>query len=253
MTDPTQRFTDRVADYARYRPGYPGGVLEVLESQVGLRREHVIADIGSGTGISTELLLGHGNVVYAVEPNDAMRAEAERRLGGRGNFRSVAARAEATTLADHSVDLVTAFQAFHWFDVEQVRREFERILRDGGQVALVWNDRKARGSALLRGYEQIVREYCEDSPKAWTGADAGRLSRFFGEGGFGRQSLANEQVLDYEGLKGRLLSASYAPKAGHPNHEPMLRRLRELFEQCQSQGRVRIEYETRLYYGRLVS
>ena len=139
--DPTRRFTNRVANYARYRPGYPPAVLTCLRDECGLSPGSTVADVGSGTGILTELFLANGNHVYAVEPNEAMRQAAELSLAHYPGFTSVDGRAEATTLADDSVDFVTAGQAFHWFDAAASRVEFNRILRPGGYTALVWNAR----------------------------------------------------------------------------------------------------------------
>ena len=121
--DPTRRFSNRVDDYVRYRPHYPPGVLDRLREGIALTPRTVIADVGSGTGISTELFLQNGNTVFAIEPNPEMRAAAERLLGGRPNFHSVRGTAEATTLPDGSVDCVVAAQAFHWFDPEKTRVE----------------------------------------------------------------------------------------------------------------------------------
>ena len=151
-TDPTARFSNRVDDYVRYRPSYPAGVLEILRAEVGLTPASIIADVGSGTGISAELFLRNGNTVYAVEPNDAMRHAAERLLGGYHAFHSVNGRAEATTLPDASIDLSLAAQAFHWFDVPKARAEWQRILRPDGWAVLVWNTRRTDTSPFLRAF-----------------------------------------------------------------------------------------------------
>src|SRR5258706_9853328 len=151
--EPTTRFSDRVQDYVRWRPGYPPAVLEALRSDLGLRPAHVVADIGSGTGLLSRLLVENGNVVYGVEPNRAMAAVAEADLGPSRRFHSVDGRAEATGLGAGSVDLVTAGQAFHWFKVPESRAEFLRILRPGGGVALVWNLPRVDSTPFLREYE----------------------------------------------------------------------------------------------------
>lgn len=150
------RFSNRVQDYIRYRPGYPQAVMDCLRDEFGLRPQQVVADIGSGTGISTGLLLDNGHRVIAVEPNADMRAAAETRYGSNGAFQSVAAPAEATTLPDASVDWIVAAQAFHWFDVEKCRVEFRRILKRGGFVALLWNDRRD-DTPFLRGYDALLK------------------------------------------------------------------------------------------------
>src|SRR3712207_3362726 len=160
--DPTRRFSNRVEDYIKYRPDYPRALVALLEDECGLTRESVVADVGSGTGILSELFLREGVRVYGVEPNREMREAGEELLAAYENFASVDGRAEATTLADDSVDFVTAGQAFHWFDTAAARREFRRILKDDGWAVLVWNDRRTEGTPLLAEYERLLLEYGTD-------------------------------------------------------------------------------------------
>ncbi len=248
--DPTQRFSDRVDDYERYRPGYPEGVLGILRAGAGLAPAAVIADIGAGTGISTELFLRNGNAVFAVEPNREMRAAAERRLGGRPGFASVAGTAEATTLPAASVDGIVVAQAFHWFDPVGARAEFRRILRPGGWVALLWNTRR-KDTPFARAYEALLEQFGTDYAQVkHERVDEPALAAFFARG-FTRQSVPNFQILDDEGLRGRLQSSSYAPAAGHPRHGPMLAELARIFRDHQRDGHVRVEYETQLFVGRI--
>ncbi len=152
-TDSKERFSNRVEDYVRYRPGYPRAVLDLLREECGFAPESVVADIGSGTGILTQMLLENGNVVYGVEPNAEMRAAGESLLQRYARFRSVAGSAEATTLPDASVDFVFVGQAFHWFEPKAARAEFERVLKPRGWVAVIWNERKKDATAFLREYE----------------------------------------------------------------------------------------------------
>jgi SAM-dependent methyltransferase len=252
--DPTRRFSDRVADYVRYRPGYPEALLRTLMDEAGLGPGSRVADAGSGTGISTELLLRSGAEVWAVEPNAEMRAAAEARLGSNPRFHSVAGTAEATTLSGASADLVAAGQAFHWFDRERFRAECVRILRGAprtGRVALFWNSRRTESTPFLRAYEALLRRFGTDYERI----DHMKLGpevfeAFFG-GSYEIRRFANHQVFDFEGLRGRLLSSSYTPAPGHPGHEPMLDELRRIFDRHQEEGRVRIEYDTELHLGRL--
>lgn len=249
--DPRERFSTRVDAYVRHRPGYPDELLDAIRSAAALDPASVIADVGSGTGISTELLLRTGAVVFAIEPNAAMRAAAEAALGTHPRFRSIGATAEATTLPSASVDLVAAAQAFHWFDAPAARREFERILKPRGWVALFFNSRRTDGSRFLRDYEDLLQQFGTDYALVNhrnVGEDA--LREFFG-GDFTTHRYATEQAFDYEGLEGRLLSSSYAPAAGQPGHAPMLRRLRAIFDARQDGGRVRFAYDTELHLGRL--
>lgn len=249
--DPTRRFSDRVADYVRYRPGYPQALLQALIDETGLGPGSVAADVGSGTGISSELLLRSGCRVYGVEPNAEMRRAAEDRLAGEPRFTSVAGTAEATTLAAASVDLTAAGQAFHWFDRRRARAELSRVLRPGGRVALFWNSRSTDTTPFLHDYEALLRRFGTDYGEVdHTRLDRGVFDRFFGDA-YAARSFPNEQVLDLPGLRGRLLSSSYAPGPGHPDHQPMLDELRRIFDRHQKAGRVRLEYDTELYLGPL--
>ncbi|AHF91035.1 methylase involved in ubiquinone/menaquinone biosynthesis [Opitutaceae bacterium TAV1] len=268
-TDSTRRFTDRVANYVRYRPAYPAALLETLRERARLTPASVVADVGSGTGILAALLLPLVRRVYAVEPNDAMRAAAEAWLGsghgagnaagtangtrGAGEFVSVAATAEATTLPEASVDLVTAGQAFHWFDHAAARREFARILRPGGHVALVWNERETDTTPFLRSYEALLQQHARDYGRVkHTNVDETAIAAFFAPERHECIETANEQRFDLDGLVGRSLSSSYAPNPGQPGHEAFVAALRNLFAaHAEADGRVSFRYRTRLYFGRL--
>jgi SAM-dependent methyltransferase len=252
MPDPTTRFADRVADYVATRPGYPPAVLDLLRAEAGLTPTSVIADVGSGTGLSALPFLENGNLVFGVEPNREMRLAAEGLLAGWPSFCSVAGTAEATTLPDASVDLVVAGQAFHWFDPPRARAELGRVLRPGGSVVLMWNTRRVDTSPFLRGYEQLLQRFGTDYREVvHTNLDHAKLAAFFGPGGFRAFKLDNAQRFDREGLRGRLRSSSYTPTPGHPNFEPMMAELDRLFDQCQESGRVPFEYDTEVYVGRL--
>ena len=155
-SDSIQRFSDRVDSYAKYRPTYPPEVLRCLQDQMGLAPEMIVADVGAGTGLLTERFLHNGNTVYAVEPNEGMRKAAEAALNQYPNLRAVDGRSEATTLPDGSVDLVTAAQAFHWFEPVATRAEFVRILRPPCWVALIWNDRRDTATPFMTAYRQML-------------------------------------------------------------------------------------------------
>jgi len=250
--DPIQRFSNRAEDYARYRPGYPRAIVDDLRAECGLAPESVVADIGSGTGLLAQVFLENGNVVYGVEPNAAMRQAGERMLKAYPRFRSVAGSAEATTLADASVDFVVAGQAFHWFEPKAARTEFTRILRPQGWIAIVWNQRKKDATPFHRDYESLLQTYGTDYQLvAASYPERMQMEEFFGPGAYRHKSFATEQTFDFQGLRGRLLSASYSPAQGHPNHEPMMAGLKKLFDEHAEGGRVRFEYETHIYYGRL--
>jgi SAM-dependent methyltransferase len=250
--DPTTRFSTRVSDYVKYRPGYPQEVVPLLEEECGLAPGSVVADVGSGTGILSELFLRNGNRVYGVEPNREMREAGERLLAAYPNFVSVGGRAEETTLDGGSVDFVTAGQAFHWFDPPRARGEFARILRPAGWVVLVWNDRRTSGTPFLEDYERLLLEYGTDYKEVSVKyAEESLLAALFGATAPSRETFDNEQVFDFDGLRGRLTSSSYVPQPGHPSHAPMMAALEALFRRHERAGRVVVAYDTKVFYGRL--
>lgn len=249
---PTERFSDRVADYVRYRPDYPQAMLAWLQDEHGVNPHEWVADIGAGTGISSKLFLDGGYHVIAVEPNAPMRAAAEQWLGDHERFRIVDGRATATGLDEASVDLVIVAQAFHWFDQDAARREFQRILRPNGLVAIIWNSRRLVGTPFLEGYEALLKTYGTDyTSVAERYGDEPQMRAWFGEGYLGMGRFDHGQKLDFEALSGRLMSSSYAPRAGHPSHEPMMQALRELFDRSAVDGRIGFDYDTVVYVGKV--
>ncbi len=251
VQDPTQRFSSRVENYVRYRPAYPSAVLELLKHDCGLTSASVIADIASGTGIFTRMLLENGNRVFGIEPNAAMRQAGEDFLRGYPSFTSVDGTAEATTLTDHGVDLVTAAQAAHWFDRERARREFVRIIRPGGWTVLLWNERRTGSTPFLREYEQLLLSYGTDYQEVRHERTTQEIEAVFAPAPFQVRRFDHRQEFDYGALEGRLLSSSYTPQSDNPTYESMLRELRRVFEAHQAGGRVSFEYDTQVYYGQL--
>lgn len=248
----TDRFSDRVADYVRYRPDYPAVLHDWLRREHGVAPDWIVADIGAGTGISSKLFLDAGHRVIAVEPNAPMRAAAEQWLGVEARFSALDGRADATGLAEASVDLVSVAQAFHWFDPEATRREFRRILTPRGLVAVYWNSRRLTGTPFLEGYEALLQQYGTDYRRvAERYADDDAMRAWFGEGFHGMARFPHSQRLDFAALCGRLLSSSYAPAVGHPRHEPMLAALRDLFDRCAVGGAVSFDYDTRIFAGKV--
>jgi ubiquinone/menaquinone biosynthesis C-methylase UbiE len=248
--EPTQRFSARVENYVRFRPSYPPQVIDLLGEECGLKRDDVVADIASGTGLFTRLLLENGNRVFGVEPNENMRRAGEEYLAAYSNFISVNGTAEATTLASHSVDLITCAQAAHWFKREKAMPEFQRILKRGRYLALIWNDRHT-GNAFAESYEDLVVKYGTDYSEVQRMGRAIDGNEFFVPLTCEKRTLPNYQDLDYEALEGRLLSSSYAPQHGDPDCGPMLAELRQIFNEHQHGGVVRMEYDTNIYFGKL--
>ncbi|AIF47657.1 class I SAM-dependent methyltransferase [Dyella japonica] len=254
MTDlkSTERFSDRVVEYVRYRPDYPLAMLTWLQDTFGVTPDWLVADIGAGTGISSKLFLDGGYRVIAVEPNAPMREAAESWLGDHPRFKAVDGHATDTGLDDASVDLVTVAQAFHWFDQDAAHHEFRRILRPGGLAAIIWNSRRLVGTPFLEGYEALLKQYGTDYTSiAERYGDEPSMRAWFGDGYRAMGRFDHGQWLDYDGLSGRLLSSSYAPREGHPQHQAMMRALRELFDRCAVNGRISFDYDTVIYVGTL--
>ncbi|MBN2500263.1 MAG: methyltransferase domain-containing protein [Anaerolineales bacterium] len=252
MSDPTQRFSNRVENYVKYRPGYPPEIISYLTEEAGLTPAAVVADIGSGTGILSEMFLQHGNRVYGVEPNPEMRAAAERLLSDYAQFNSVAAPAEATTLPDASIDFIVAGQAFHWFEQDKAKLEFQRILKPGGVVVLVWNSRLRAGTPFLDAYEALLKVYALDYRQVKeSNITAEGIAAFFTPQACTSADFDNAQAFDFEGLRGRALSSSYAPLPRHANYGAFVQSLQAAFTQHQVEGQIEFKYETRLYWGEL--
>ena len=251
VIDPTRRFSSRVENYVRYRPGYPPAVIGLLKAECGLTPATIIADIASGTGIFTRMLLENGNRVFGVEPNPEMRKAGEKFLEAYPNFVSVAGAAEATTLADHSVGLITAAQAAHWFDREKARGEFIRICKPGGWTVLLWNERRTESTPFLREYEQLLLRYGTDYASVRHERTTQEIETFFSASPFQVRRFDYQQAFDYSALEGRLLSSSYTPQAEDAAYLPMLRDLRRVFDEYQVDGRIAFEYETQVFYGHL--
>jgi SAM-dependent methyltransferase len=253
----SERFSDRVDFYLRARPRYPSELIPFFVREMGLTSQWHIADVGSGTGFFSEPFLGNGNEVIGVEPNTPMRQAAEQLIASKfPKYQLRAGTAEATGLPDHSVDLVTAAQAFHWFDHAAARREFLRILKPGGWVALVWNNRR-QDDPFSGKYQEIVHTYARDhqgvARRSMHAMSDDVLDAFFGtRHAWKHGQLSNSQTMNFAALRDRLLSSSYMPLSEDPRFDPMIRQLRAVFDRHQRDGVVRFEYDTDIYYGRLI-
>jgi ubiquinone/menaquinone biosynthesis C-methylase UbiE len=246
--DFTQRFSDRVENYAKFRPNYPEALIRLMQGR--LPAPAMIADIGSGTGILSDQLVEAGYTVFGVEPNEPMRLEGERRLGKRPGFQSVAGTAEATTLAPGSVEAITCAQSFHWFDRAKTRTEFERVLRVSGMVLLIWNERSSED--LMEEYDRILQEsgteYRRVSQRNISDAD---VAEFFAPAPVERFYFPHAQRLNREAFLGRVLSSSYVPNAGQPGHDIVMKKMGAFFQKHAQSDRLDFPYQTRVYLARL--
>lgn len=246
--DTVERFSDRVANYVKYRPHYPGEMLDLFRREMNLAPDSVVADVGSGTGISARLFLENGNPVYGVEPNAAMRAAAEEFLQAFPQFHSIDGTAENTGLPDNGVDLIIAAQAFHWFNNRATQTEFRRILRDKGFVALIWNERQLDTNDFLREYELLLLEFGSDYAKVRHDQVTREMLAEIFQINFREAVFANSQTLDFESLKGRMLSASYMPAADSPHCAELIEKLKSLFANHAENGKIQILYDTKIFY-----
>jgi SAM-dependent methyltransferase len=243
----SDRFLGRVESYARYRPTYPSAAIDLLEARCGLKPRADAVDLGSGTGILSALLLKRGARVFGIEPNREMRCYCDRALSG--EFYSQSGTAENTHMPDRFFDLLVAGQSFHWFDPQKTRLEALRILKPGASAALLWNERPKGLVPFLEDYEALLRRYApEYDAVARLRAQEDGIRQFFGH----PPELAifpNEQLFDFEGLAGRVMSSSYAPMADRPEHGPLMAGLREVFDRHEREGKVVFPYRTLVYFG----
>ena len=247
------RFSDRVDNYVKYRPHYPAEVFDFLESEKILEPNFIVADIGSGTGISSEPLLKRNYTVYGIEPNKDMREAAEKLLNSFSNFKSINGTAENTSLENASVNTIVAGQAFHWFDRPKTKTEFKRILKPNGTVVLLWNDRQTNSTDFLKLYEDFLQMFGTDYKEVnhKNTQDKKIFEEFFGAGNYQEKTFSNFQEVDFAGLKGRVLSSSYMPNEGHKDFDFMIACLKKIFVRYQENGKVRLIYDTKMYYGQL--
>ena len=247
----TERFTNRVENYVKYRPDYPREILNLFAAKMNLREDSIIADIGAGTGISAKIFLENGNRVFGVEPNRAMREAAEIFLKDFPRFQAIDGTAENTTLAKSSIDFVIAAQAFHWFDRENARKEFKRILKPEGFVALMWNERQLDSTRFLRDYEKFLIEFGTDYETVRHENITKETLRDFFQTDFDEAVFQNKQTADFDGLKGRMLSSSYMPSADDPRFSEMIKNLESLFATHAESGKIDILYDTKIFYGQI--
>jgi len=243
----TTRFSDRVQNYTQYRPSYPVSAIQWIVDQYRLSPESHVADIGSGTGICTQLLMDAGMRVTAVEPNLPMRLESDRLHSGNSLYSSMAGTAESTKLKANSVDMVTAAQAGHWFDLEKSKIEFQRILRPGGVLVLIWN-RRMRSSPFQSAYESVLATLPEYSQVSHTNVGDAQLAKLFA-GNMESKNFSNSQEFDQASFRGRVFSSSYTPSPDDSVYEEFSRTINDLFSLYSTNARVTFFYTTQIYAG----
>jgi ubiquinone/menaquinone biosynthesis C-methylase UbiE len=243
--DPTNRFSNRAADYAKYRPTYPAEAIDLLLE--GFTHPVVAADIGAGTGISARLLAERGATVIAIEPNAEMRSMA----APHPSVFFQDGTAEQTNIPTQSVDLVLCAQSFHWFDKKIALTEFHRILKPEGRIALMWNDRNP-DDPFTEEYSEILRRTADhevfDRGERKSPAHLAESELFEN---FQTHSFTHLYPLDRDGLIGLVLSSSYMPKEGEA-YEQLLADLQDLFDRRAADGKVALSYRTMVYIATAV-
>ena len=245
-------FSAKVGDYVASRPDYPDALFDTLRDHGGLRAGSLVADVGAGTGLLTQGLLQRGCRVIAVEPNAAMRSAADHFLGGAEGYQSVEGSAEALPLPAGGVDLITAAQAFHWFDIDAARAECLRVLAPRAQVALIWNDRRRR-DPLHDALDEVLSEFGGAKRAALVAhEDRSEVPRFFGTTPSRECSWPHQHHLDAAALVSLVFSRSYMPARDSEPGREAERRVRTLFGRFAQAGRVPVRYTTVAIIGRPV-
>ena len=250
--DSKKRFTDRVEDYVKFRPSYPTDIIAFLEENALLTKSSVIADVGSGTGLLTKIFLENGNKIFGIEPNKEMRMAGEKFLKQYDNFVSINGSSEETTLIDESIDLITAGQAYHWFNIEKTALEFKRILKQSNKenIVLIWNTRTDK-TEFNRAVERIIKKFSNDYEHVSHTQDKNKDQNIFFNTVFKRKTFPNYQELTFDGLLGRLLSSSYMLKKTDERYPTFENELKKIFTCYEVNGTILLDYETELFYGKL--
>ena len=244
---PTERFKGLVETYRKYRPSYPTQIFDILNHRYGFDDKHITADIGSGTGIFTKLLVDNTNVVYAIEPNEEMRLAAEFEFSNANHFISIDGSAEQTKLDDKSVDYIFSAQAFHWFNYEKTIPEFYRIINADGKIVLIWNERSS-SKGFMFGYENLLSKFCPDYNNVnHKNIDDKTIKSLFENKNIDCFNLDNSQELTFDQISGRVRSTSYCPKEDNPVFTELFTFLENMFTIYSEKGLVTFEYNTKVY------
>ena len=246
MKDNTKRFSDRVDNYQRFRPSYTDETIDYISNNFGLSKQSVLADIGSGTGIFTEKILPRCKKVYAIEPNTEMRTAAEKRLSMNKSFQSINGTSENTTLDNESIDAITVAQAFHWFNIEETKKEFNRILKKDAVVFLIWNNR-VTNTSFLKAYEEILVNKIPEYTVVNHNNITVDIIKAFLIRDYSKVIFKNNQIFDLEGVLGRLSSSSYTPKKDTKEYEIIKAEIVKIFNQYSTDGVISFNYNTEIY------
>ena len=252
--NPTKRFSNRVLDYIKYRPSYPEQIFkEIINPILNNNDDPVVADLGSGTGIFSKLILDNtiAKKLYCVEPNKEMREAAESLLGSYDKNRliSINGTGEVTTLNNNTCDLVTSAQAFHWFKIREAKDEIKRILKSNGNLFLVWNIRND-DTPCLKSYDKLMIKYSKEYESVYVRTiDKKDLDVIYDH--YNEKCFPHKQTFDLEGFLGRLRSSSWCPESNSKDFEILMSEMTNLFNQYQVDGRVEFLYNTKCYNGKI--
>lgn len=246
----TERFSDKVQDYIQYRPSYPVKMIEYVCNELNLNNTSYVADIGSGTGILTKLLVDKCKMIFGVEPNTNMREASVRQLSKYDNFIPVNGTSENTTLNDNSIDFITVAQAFHWFNIEATMLEFQRIIRKNGLMILIWNNR-INNTDFLKVYEQLLRQYATDYNEVnHKNISEDTIKKLY-KINYNKLTYENYQEFDFSGVIGRLSSCSYTPKKNTKEYRIIYDELESAFNHYSVDNKIKFNYETEMYIGEI--
>ena len=254
VLDTKNRFSNKDENYVKYRPHYPKELIEFMQQKGLIKKGYKIGDIGAGTGKFTELLLQYGYSVIAVEPNGPMLEACKKIYGHYNDLTCLNGSSEHTKLSDISVDLITTAQAFHWFKMDETKKEWMRILKPDRYVALIWNSRikGKNASSFQKEYENLVTKFGKGYTRMQKNFQVQeKINILFEKNGYKEFHTPYSQTFDFEELKGRLLSSSYTPQPEDEIYPEMIAALKDLFDKHQIEDQIQIDYDTELSYGKL--
>jgi ubiquinone/menaquinone biosynthesis C-methylase UbiE len=248
LSEGKERYSKKAGVYHRARSSYPKEIVrEMFKNINNINVSPVVIDVGAGTGKFTSLLLEQGSIVYAVEPNQAMREQLTLAYGHNPNLHIITATAEKTTLPSGVADLIVVAHAFHWFDVDECKKEFSRVLKNDGKVCLVWNWYAIKRESAMKEYYDLIRECATKEISRENKMNPELFDIFFAQ--YETTSYPNDRQLDFQTVLQLSESANYSPVEGEQGYEIMCSRLQEWFNKHQKNGSVKFSYDATLYKG----